>query len=488
MNSLNPQQFGDGLSIHCIVMPQSVVSLYDHKVEHAPSIEDVAGFLKARCLRSLEGDPLAMNTTDLKEIKKSILDTQVDFTKNECTKHVIILVDRRSHSKKMRKKSQRQFVSIYIFRDSVFIQLAELRRNHLLEIQYEAFQLESDETSIIRSYLHFGNNQCIRFWPEQLVWFIPRLFLIDQDEAHVHLKRIYSDEYRHGFRLKLDDPVFDKYYKILTRWDHVSVNYYRPRQFYEKGMDWGFRDYLERNTIYSDILKKFIRFWTKNGYDSDAIFEDAALSDSNLATICNEHAMQYLCEMIDRYRGWRKTQCTKDDVLHLSECPFMIEIIENLRIFRDGNYDVDASNVVYLDYYSTTRALGHLIDAHGLLSKANGPRVRSYIRQHVGCKEGNQCQLFQDHCSRRRMRYDRDRVDQTDEQYEDQLDDVRSLCAVTWDSLSIAHCNLLHSEEDCEAVIKMLKSESGKFDGSQYVDEEEQAEDDEDDFLAIDWG
>ena len=34
VNSLKPEQIGDGLSIHCVVIPQSVVSLYDHNIEY----------------------------------------------------------------------------------------------------------------------------------------------------------------------------------------------------------------------------------------------------------------------------------------------------------------------------------------------------------------------------------------------------------------------------------------------------------------------
>ena len=484
VNSLESEQIGDGLSIHCIVIPQNVVSLYDHEVEYKWPMEDVAGFLKHRCTRSLECCPLEMNTLNLEDVKECILETRVDFTQNDSTQNIVILVDRRDTS-----TSQWQHVTIYFFRDSNSIDIDILRRSKLLELEYELVKCGGSGSKLIRSYFHFGDNQNIRFWPEQLVWFIPQLFLIDTDKAHKHLKRIYSDEYRHGFRANLNDPVFDKYYKMLTGWDHVTVNYHRPPRDEEKGMSWGFRDFAERNMAESSVICELRGLWMTNDYDSEAIFQDVALQENNTQSVCDEHAVERLNEIIDDFRGWKTTKCSNDNVLELSECQFVNDIVQNLQAFRDEKYEVNPDNFTRFDHYSTIRGMGHLIDVHGLLSSENGPKVRSWMRHQIGCAKGNECHLFRNHCTRRQMRYDREVLNENEDIDDNIVSDVRSVCSVTLGSVSIAHCNLLHSEQDTEAVMKMLKSEGDKFDGFQYIDDE--AEDDDDDGdapLSIDWG
>eukprot|EP01083_Nonionella_stella_P064207 167150_1 len=38
------------------------------------------------------------------------------------------------------------------------------------------------------------------------------------------MDKLYEDSYKHGFAVDLNDSMFDKYYKIVTKFDHISVN------------------------------------------------------------------------------------------------------------------------------------------------------------------------------------------------------------------------------------------------------------------------
>ena len=81
---------------------------------------------------------------------------------------------------------------------------------------------------IVKSYLLYGIQSRLRFYPECLVSIVPRLFCkLDKISSYQFMKMLYNNEYKHGFCTDLNDPVFNKYYKMITWFTHVSVNYNR---------------------------------------------------------------------------------------------------------------------------------------------------------------------------------------------------------------------------------------------------------------------
>ena len=151
--------------------------------------------------------------------------------------------------------------------------LSNLRSNHVIELQYHIQFDRKSNGKHVAVHLHFGDNQRIRFWPEQLIWFIPRLFLKDNSKSKEFLNRIYSNEYRHGFRVKLDDVVFSKYYKMLTGWTHESVNYHRSETINRRI---GYPEYMMTEMREHALLNDTLRFLSEHHYDSDAISADVA--------------------------------------------------------------------------------------------------------------------------------------------------------------------------------------------------------------------
>ena len=74
---------------------------------------------------------------------------------------IFIIVDHR-------KNQQR----IYILSAPPYCSLPELKTNHFISFQYQIEAVKEPEDRLIKSWLHFGDRQTIRFIPEQLMWFI----------------------------------------------------------------------------------------------------------------------------------------------------------------------------------------------------------------------------------------------------------------------------------------------------------------------------
>ena len=264
------EQIGDGvaMAIHSVVVPQSVVSLYDHSVEYECSIDDVEQYLSTESVAHFECVSMDKAVDDVVQIAATIHDPvhRAITALNTESGAMFVVVDRR------RRNQQR----VYVVAVPTECAFAELRMNHFVGLQYQVEAVKDGEDRRMRSWLHFGDGQSLRFFPEQLVWFIPRLFLRNgSNDGHDHLLRIHGNEYRHGFRPRLNDPVFAKYYKILTGFDHETVSYHRSESV-PKRVD--FTVFLEEKQSQNGnaLILESIKYLNANGYDSDAIFADVA--------------------------------------------------------------------------------------------------------------------------------------------------------------------------------------------------------------------
>eukprot|EP01084_Bolivina_argentea_P090394 162910_1 len=88
----------------------------------------------------------------------------------------------------------------------------------------------NSKNNIIRCHLLYGltNENKMRFFPEYLTTIIPRFFKKDEKlNYYERIEKIYDDKYKHGFGVELNDPIFNKLYKQITKCEHVSVNYNR---------------------------------------------------------------------------------------------------------------------------------------------------------------------------------------------------------------------------------------------------------------------
>ena len=230
--------------------------------------------------------------------------------------------------------------------------LKQFRKNHVIELEYQIKVDPNGDGKAVRAYLHFGDQQKVRFWPEQLVRLIPRLFLKDNTKLKQHLKRVYSNEYRHGFHTKLDDVDFTKYYKMLTGWNHESVNYHRFERTIQRI---GYPEFMTKALSDDQLLEITLRFLIAHDYDSDAILGDVAHAvatdgkDSNIAQICP--SLQ-LVHSLYNFTSSSKAQCKEDNVLEIWDCNYVVEMIRNLRMFQHEKFEIDAGNVGDMDHSS----------------------------------------------------------------------------------------------------------------------------------------
>ena len=181
--------------------------------------------------------------------------------------------------------------------------------------------------------------------------------------ARYFVRRLYTNEYKHGFSVHLKDPIFDRYYKMLTGWEHQSVNYRRGRGRKRKE-EFGFRDYLDRR-LSGEHYDRFKLFLIVNGYSSDDILSDISETilgeDSNIFELLivskNENLWTQLVDLVTGYKKKSDENCTVDNVLELWDCHFVQEMIQTLSRFQRNNFEIDAGNVCDFDHFAIIRGL-----------------------------------------------------------------------------------------------------------------------------------
>merc|ERR1711933_455751 len=94
----------------------------------------------------------------------------------------------------------------------------------------------------IRCYLFYGlsaHQNKTRFFAEYLTTFIPRLFVKKQSlNSAQRLKKIFADAFKHGFCANLSgDEKFEKYYKVITKYTHISNNYKDVQNFLNESIN-----------------------------------------------------------------------------------------------------------------------------------------------------------------------------------------------------------------------------------------------------------
>ena len=82
--------------------------------------------------------------------------------------------------------------------------------------------------NIIYAYLLYGIFEEHRFYPNMLTSFIPKLFVKEYNiSKHKLFKNIQNHLYKNGWCVDLNDDMFNKYYKIITGYHDININYNR---------------------------------------------------------------------------------------------------------------------------------------------------------------------------------------------------------------------------------------------------------------------
>eukprot|EP01084_Bolivina_argentea_P021303 39567_1 len=109
-----------------------------------------------------------------------------------------------------------------------------------------------------------------------------RLFKREYDISEAQfLDEIYSHKYKHGWNVSLIDDTFNKYYKQITGFTHIAVNYNRKILHNDYSCTKEilfFRDLLEHEINATDMDKRIIdqtyQFLMHEEYDSESIIDD----------------------------------------------------------------------------------------------------------------------------------------------------------------------------------------------------------------------
>ena len=471
VNQLKCKETGDGLNIFCCVIPEHVISLYDDHLLYEYSIDDIKQYLNAKSMDLVQQIQFERDTLEVVGIVDRIGKWSETLYLRD-SKLIVFLIDRRD-------SKMSGFDTLYVFRCQSIGVMTELTTNHFIGIYYKISDIDDDGIKSVKSWLYYGSRQRLRFWPEQLMWFIPRLFVKPKLSAYKFAKKLYSDNYKHGFCVNLSDPVFERYYKILTSWTHQSVNYRRAKWRRTRGIRYGFRDFVE-DRMSGQSLGKLTAFWESNGYSSDDILDDISSpdisGDSNIYKAlgqCDDalNVIVNLTNLSKIYGQQPEGQCDGDHPLEIWKCQHVQEMIRYLKKFQRENFEVDAGNIGEFDGNALIRGLDHLGSVHHLFSSQNKERTRHYFKEHLRCVFGRECKALSKHCSRRREMEQEpgSRLDV------DTFDEVESLLIVTEGALCSAHCYLLHSDE----TLYRMSGQSAKFELNPFSTAVVAAEDNE---------
>eukprot|EP01084_Bolivina_argentea_P184382 318006_1 len=200
------------------------------------------------------------------------------------------------------------------------------------------------------THLYYGLDEQtsrFRFFPEYLTKLIARFFKRnDRLNYYENVRTLYDYKYKHGFIVNLKDKIFNQYYKALTKWKHVSVNY-------------------DRNTMNEPAAEEKER--QEYPYKNDDL----------------------------------KTKCYVNKILPIKKCPFIKYIIDSLTIF--DNMDPNTTDINKFDLRRLTECSNHIISIHSFcLNDEQRKTIEQYVAENVGeCKYHETCLSFKQHLTKK---------------------------------------------------------------------------------------
>ena len=452
------KELNDDESLHIlsVVVPAAVNSRYNLDVQYNPTMDDVEKYVQRQTASGVCAyQSIHVDIDKVPMIAKAIrtLITQLNLHGGS-RKSIVILFNRQT-------ATLRSPIMITVLECDYLSKLKELYRNYFVSFEFDVSgpanaERNSGTESTVRSWLHFGVGQRLRYYPEYAVWIIPNLFVRSTKmTAYKFLERIYSDDYKHGWRVSLEDPVFNKYYHIITQHEHVSNNYNRSEvEAKHKDVQRLLRDHLEEK-LKGNVAFKLKQYTEGQSYDSDAILQDSNdANESNIACFSSldEREFRRLKFTVLKFQNM---ECTADSVRSLADCEHIDILIENLREFQDCGLVIDALNVIQFDVDSIIAAFDHIVKVHGFLN-ANSVKlkIQNFIKKRLWCRNGADCAVMTQHSNRTRERQS------TEEKRADTNHEVDTLCEVTADALNAVHCYLLHRDSHLYRLMSDRNDES----------------------------
>eukprot|EP01084_Bolivina_argentea_P242106 406259_1 len=204
MNSMKQNKH----EIRILIICKAVECVFDDKLIFPYNIDTVEQYLKGK------KQVFAKNhiISDFKSVEnvpsiENVITNTIEKNKQlfENDSNLLIIIDRRG-----KINNDSIFVTKYKEIDN---ELNELNKNYFIGMTFNI--LNGNE---ICAYLTYAIKEKLRFYPEQLISIVPRLFKKPLSlNPYQFTTLLYSESYRHGFCLNLNNNNFNMYYKRITK-------------------------------------------------------------------------------------------------------------------------------------------------------------------------------------------------------------------------------------------------------------------------------
>eukprot|EP01084_Bolivina_argentea_P073381 133171_1 len=337
-------------TIKVIVITNRIVSIYDKEITFEYNMNDLNAFFTTKQCNYFVSFTMSAAES---ETVSSIHDVYTERIKAAHDKehkigNLLIVIDRRESS------NDYSCNKIYMLSSETDLndEFSELDSNYFISLQIKIKDIGHEMISQCHLFYGVSAMDKIRFYPEYLTTIIPRLFCKKDDlTAYERMQKRYDDHFKHGFSFNLQDAIFDKYYKIITGWTHISVNYNR----------------------------KMIKM------------ED------------EKEAYEYNDDSQHKKLNEKSRICNSANILEIQKCGFVQYIIESLIIFENDNHDIH-KNINEFNLQLLSKCYDHIICIHSFCrNNEQRNNIKTYVRQQVKkCEIGQQCHSLQKHSSRKR--------------------------------------------------------------------------------------
>ena len=459
-----------------LIIPRSTVSVWNEDIIFNPKIRSVDEYLWDNNINVYQR--VAIETDIKTELERLDLGAFQDIEK------LLIVIDRR--------QLHGEHDILYVLHKWGDNDLPKLTQNYFV-----GFDINILGSGTTKAYFRYNINQRIRFYPEMLTTIIPRLFRKPSEmNDYDYLKKLYQSNYKHGWCLDLNHDGFNKYYKIITGFDHISVNYRRDipkaKDKDEPGAVLVFMDYLAMELENSIELEKeeIEEFWIylmDYDYDTDTILEDVECMDEDKNKECflsMKFPDSFSCihEVIKKYTSGQmgeeeqkekeintdkgKKNLEKDQKLpekknvhdnyrncdeeDFDNCPHFKCIITSLDQYQKANFDMNKMGEDF-DAVYLIKSYDHIIASHALFRDPGRVKeVKEYVLKTVNeCEhKTEECPVLREHKLRRRERNKNGNKEKGEqEQEKDNNNSVNGLKEIIKSNLNSLHTYLLHGGE-----------------------------------------
>ena len=433
--------------IRCRIIPRSIISLYDNKADTSIQLHGFETWLDTVGMNYRVSQSVLMCQHQLVEDKvKLIQRVHANLVwQSTCTSEflndVVVLVGRQFCTKDGSNGNEK----LWIFPCPDKGAWDKLDRDYIFGFDFEI------GNAVKAAWCRFGEYQRIRFFPEYITTLIPRFFVCPDMSQMEYMMKIYDSDFKHQWRVSLDDPTFNLYYKAITGDDHISNNYHRERLSVDCHVirTLGFWEYVRRRAIDTDFDYLY-RWCIEQDMDSDAVFVDLIETDKNGKPLYieeNESNFVQWTQGADAFYSlksavmrWKKMECNPENGRKcvLRDCHHFEVAISHLSEFEKCRHKIDASTLGQFSLSKIIQSLDHIVSGHQLLRAEYRAEIHRFTTTQIECNEGAECPVLSQYRNRIRENTEENRSNR------DGQDPRDPECVIVNEVMDSVHVLMMH--------------------------------------------